>query len=85
MPNDELPREKLGGENAGLVESAENMKPSPLFPPSLVIATEERLPHSHRTTTTIEFGQFYFVAGKTINFAATESRCPEEHDLAFGG
>lgn len=38
----------------------------PLFPPVLGNpAKNAGLPHSHRTATTIEFGQFYFVATET--------------------
>ena len=33
------------GGNDGLMESEENIKPFPLFPQSLEIATEQRFPH----------------------------------------
>jgi hypothetical protein len=65
--------ENRGGGNAGLMESEENMKPFPSLPTVLGNpAKNAGLPHSHRTTTTIEFGQFYFAAVATFQLCANK-------------
>jgi hypothetical protein len=48
------------------MESEENIKPFPSLPTVLGNpAKNAGLPHSHRTATTIEFGEFYFVPAET--------------------
>jgi hypothetical protein len=62
----ELSAKTGGGANAGLMGIEENMEPFPSLPTVLGNpAKNAGLPHSHRTTITIEFGQFYFVATET--------------------
>ena len=70
-----VPREKWGGGNAGLMESEENIKPFPSLPTVLGNpAKNAGLPHSHRTATTIEFGQFYFVPGESFQLCSNRIR-----------
>ena len=74
MTADEIVARNRRGGNDGLMESEENKKPFPSLPTVLgTPAKNAGLPHSHRTTTTIEFGQFYFVLAETIQLCSNRS------------
>ena len=53
------------------MESEENIEPFPSLPTVLGNpAKNAGLPHSHRTATTIEFGQFYFAEIRTFELCS---------------
>jgi hypothetical protein len=71
VPHSELSAKTGGGANAGLMGREENMKPFPSLPTVLGNpAKNAGLPHSHRTATTMEFGQFYFVPAESFQLCS---------------
>jgi len=83
MTNEEIRAKNWGGGNAGLMGREENMKPFPSLPTVLGNpANNAGFPHYHRTATTIEFGQFYFVAVET-NQLCSNRKCSRSLEMVL--